>query len=469
MSTTPADASSPPLFPLGMTPLERYFVSDARPGYPMTFPLFMDLEGELDREALEAAFHTTLTRHPLLMATRSGKRQWSPATQPQQIEWMDTNGTSQDLEDFHDLKQKPGLRLKVHVSPGRARLCLLLHHATCDGLGGLEFLGDLLAEYSQRVPATQPPTAVSEVDPEMLRQRTWFDVTVPHAVSTSVVLKAAAGEAWRLFSRRPEYVEGSKQSAPSRATDLPVATLSAEEFSGLRNLARQRGINTHDLLLRDAFLVLREWNDEHLKRPMKGWLRINVPMSLRGKRDKTMPAANLLGYAMITRRAEVCEDGDAFLQNLADETKFMRDWATGALFAHGLSVVTSVPGLLAGITNFHRRIATMVLSHLGDPVHRFHQSFPEDDGDLLVGNLRITNIYGVPPIRPGTRIAIMMSSFGGRLTMAINADPRWFDPALAERFLDAYAEKLRGRLRETSETGDQDATATFSDSPAAPG
>src|SRR4029079_14966006 len=56
------------LFPLRLTPFENYMLWDARFGSPMTFFFRLDLQGRVDREALQEAVVFASQRHPLCRA-----------------------------------------------------------------------------------------------------------------------------------------------------------------------------------------------------------------------------------------------------------------------------------------------------------------------------------------------------------------------------------------------------------------
>ena len=66
--------SEPPLFPLPLTPFERYMLADDRPDYPMAFPAVVEFSGSLRRAEFDAALEGALREHPLLRARVDGSR-----------------------------------------------------------------------------------------------------------------------------------------------------------------------------------------------------------------------------------------------------------------------------------------------------------------------------------------------------------------------------------------------------------
>ena len=81
--------------------------------------------------------------------------------------------------EFIDLTKQPGLRVWVRTSsaqePPEARLLIQLHHACCDGVSTLQFIGDLLAYYAAAQQGTDPQELLPELPLERLRDRAEVD------------------------------------------------------------------------------------------------------------------------------------------------------------------------------------------------------------------------------------------------------------------------------------------------------
>lgn len=447
MSNLKPPTTSGAVFPLPLTATERYFVCDDRAGYPMNFAIWVETSGVPDRGAFEIAFANAVRRHPMFTARLHRGWCWMAGGTPPTVEWAEGFPSAEILDHPIDLRTSNGIVARAFVDAQRTVLTFQFHHAVCDGLGGLEFIGDVLMNYAEREACDsetgsmlQPARA--EVDPHLLRVRGEFDLTLPHPVSAWQVLKSTCAEGSKIVLRRPVTVAGIRQTSPKRSRRLPITVLSPEDYGKLRAKAQQLGTTTNDLLLTAMFVTLNEWNTETFGKDQRGWLRINLPTSLRGRRDISMPATNLLGYALITRRARDCRDAADLLPTIANETRFIRDWSSGAMFVQAVATLSTVPGLLPTAVRMSRQFATAVFSNLGDPQHRFRARLPEQDGRIVAGNLVVDAVYGVPPIRPGTRMSMMLSTYGGGLAVALNADPRWFDDAMIDSFLSLYRSHL---------------------------
>ena len=137
---------------LPLVTFERYMLAEDTPEYPRAFILEVTLSGSLRREALEAAWPTALARHPLLVARINRNEDFWVFRDDHEppIDWgPESEPLTFVTEEKIDLTREAGLRLWVRSGPNRARLVFQFHHACCDGVGGLEFIGDLLAIYAR--------------------------------------------------------------------------------------------------------------------------------------------------------------------------------------------------------------------------------------------------------------------------------------------------------------------------------
>src|SRR5690242_12469140 len=134
-------------FPLPLVPFEYYMLADSSPEYPRVFVIEILLSGTPMRDALEAAWKLALARHPLLhscLAKGAGRSwQWEPAGDTNvAITWMDDEHSSDSRAEEIDLLRRTGVSLLIRTNDDKTRLTLIFHHACCDGMGGLQFIGD---------------------------------------------------------------------------------------------------------------------------------------------------------------------------------------------------------------------------------------------------------------------------------------------------------------------------------------
>jgi hypothetical protein len=439
------------VFPLKLVPFERYMLADDRPAYPMTYVVSVQLNGEPNREAMDAAFADALKRHPLLTArlTRRGfSRRWISANDPSPVLLWSKALPGAEIRQGKqvDLGASVALSGEMRVASGRTELLLSFHHAACDGIGALQLVGDILAYYGLRTasPALRP--RLLPVNAANLQGRGVFDVRVPGPVSRWEVIKSTVREGWKVVSRRPLSVGPCRRERVSQPTPGPaLMTTTLPESLYLQYIAQAStlGVSVNDLLLRDMFIVVDAWNRQQNDEKCRGWLRVNMPTSLRGRRDARMPAANILGYALVTHHTDECRDPARLLSEIAAETAAIRTWSMGALFVEALRIADRVPGLLYLGSRISRRFSTAVLSNVGDPVRRFRARFPRTGKEIQVGDLTLKSVSGAPPVRPGTRVALGLNSYADRLVIGMNRDPRCLDESAGRRFLHAYRSQLQ--------------------------
>lgn len=424
-------------------------LADDRPGYPMTFPVRVDFSGRPDLALLTAAFDEALDRHPLLNARikHCGKGLcWiKNPDSPPRLSLEDSPPLL--LGKGIDLRKEPGVMAWVtfaEKSEERGSIHFLYHHAACDGIGGLRFAGDVIAFYARQ-------SASSDLLPRLLPLRPGH-LTERGAPPLRPSKTFSAGERWRralrasleILSVRPLLLRGERQALanPHPCYPMYLSTLSVTSFSALAEVAAREGVKVNDLLLRDLLLTASHWNRTE-EQNRHGWFRIVMPTALMGKLDAAMPAANSLGFSFITEPARLTAEPEQLLKAVATSTASIRKEQLGALFTDVLRHAGRIPGCIPLGARCFRRFSTLVLSNLGNPSRRFRARFPSDDaGRLIAGNLKIESIIGVPPIRHGTRAALGLFAYAGKLDITLNADPRWFSAKTAKSFLHLYLERL---------------------------
>ena len=449
LDRTPPEEDAASLFPLPLVPFEQYMLTDDRRRYPMTFPVRAELDNVPDREVLEAAFRDAMERHPLLtcrVARRRFRCCWVPSDDgPPPLRWIEAEEPELPLGRYLDIRRESPVEGCVAVRPDRAVLGFLFHHAATDGIGALQFVGDLLAAYARRLPGEHRLPNSLPIEAATLKHRGQFDLQMPYEVTAWEMLRSSLYETWKVLIRRPRRLSAGTLVGLGSGNELRtmlIEQLDADAFDRYCRRAQQLGVTTNDLALRDMFLTVNCWNSTHSGN-RRGWLRINMPTSLRGKRDLRMPAANVLGYALLTRHDRECGSPDRLLHAIAHDTKAIQTWSLGAMFVDALRTTARVPfGMFLG-TRLMQRPATIVLSNLGNPTRRFRARFPQSEGRIQAGDVRLISIVGTPPIRPGTRMALAIMCYGGRLEIGVHSDPRYFSPDDARTFVRGFVDRMK--------------------------
>ena len=317
------------VFPLPLTPIEAFMAIDARPGYSWAVDMELRFRGCVDRGAFERALAVAVERNPLFTCRIDGGARgpyaWVPTDAKPSIAWLaESEDLGERYDAYVDLTAEPGLCVFVRQGEDRSRVLLHYHHACCDGIGGFSFVEDLLAAYAAAV-GGEAIVAPRGLVPSRLVTRA--QASVPYRTPWQQVGDSFVGlwEGLKLLFGRPQTIAAPTTREPdARAMGQQPAfisvTCSAEVKAGLRRVADEAGATTNDVLLRDLFLVLKRWNELHGGTGRRGPLRILMPQNLREPADAAAPAANIMSFAFLTRRARACERPEALLASIRDET-----------------------------------------------------------------------------------------------------------------------------------------------------
>ncbi len=345
-----------------------------------------------------------------------------------------------------DLRRENGLRVWVRQGDGRGVVRFQFHHACCDGVAASQFIEDILCEYDRQQCANPGiPSVPRPLDTQSLhrrsrfgtgwRSRLWHRLILPWGVSVGTL---------RFFLRRPaplrcsEFAGGpAGEYDESAMPELLTQRFTEAQLRRLLFAAGQNRVTLNTLVLRDLFLAIEAWNtlggQQH--RPL---LRVMVPFNLRGPEHSQMSAANVVGMANVDRRLGAA-DPRLLLDSLGREMKFLRRFRLVATFSAALALIECLPGL-KGVFQADRCLATAVLSNLGriydgTPLRRCH-------GKLVCGDLTVDAIDIAAPIRAGSRIACVLYTYAGELSLAMNCDARTFHPTTAKLFFDQLVEQI---------------------------
>jgi hypothetical protein len=83
--------------------------------------------------------------------------------------------------------------------------------------------------------------------------------------------------------------------------------------------ARRLGVAVNDLLIRDCFLTLKRWRMR--TGDQSGWIRVAVPVNLRTRADRRLPAANKASLVFLDRLARHMADPQRLLHSVHEERR----------------------------------------------------------------------------------------------------------------------------------------------------
>lgn len=434
------------ILPLPVTAFEYYYLADDRAEYPPIFPVRLVLSGALDRSALDIALQMSIARHPLLTARidTSGRWPvWVAGDAPQVVELASGEAPTVDRLGLARCAAG-GLRVFVDTAAEQSIVWLVFHHACSDGLAALLFAEELLLAYAHVVDGKSGEPPWRELDATSLARRDEFGLAGYQPTVMDGVNTVRAW--WPLVSHRAAVVASARTAAngdSGQSVSFHTEWLRREQSALLVEIAHELGVTVNDLLLRDLLLTLADWNRDHgLKR---GRLRILVPTNLRQKEDWSMPAANVLSFAFVTRKPKQMRDRTALLRSIQRQTTAIKRWRIGLYFVGGLEIACKSRGIVDWFLRRQWSFATAVFSNVGPVFSQWPHA--QDDGRAQCGGLRLEGISGTAPLRRGTRLAVVALTYAGRLGLFVRCDPAWFTSAERDQLADALMERIQQTLQ----------------------
>ncbi len=199
------------------------------------------------------------------------------------------------------------------------------------------------------------------------------------------------------------------------------------------------GGTLHEVLLADLFHSMHQWNLRQGSDDLQP-IRINVPIMIRDRDDRLLPAANRLTFAFLSRRRRHLAHPERLREGIGREMRTIRQRRLGLYFVGGLGTFCRVPGLIPWFLRRRHSFATAVFSFGGRVLAR--SKLPRAGGRLVAGNVVLDRIVGVPPIRPLTRAAIGVGIYDGQMTINVRCDPQHFSRGDTLAFARMYQQRL---------------------------
>ncbi len=434
-------------------PMEHYMLAEHRASHPMTFIVRFRLQSLLSEEQFRKAYLAVLQEHPLLMSRVLG----DPHGRRRDLRWIQDEAQLDSSLIFCDSKQQReptrsemqmdlarghGLRMWVRQTGFTSDVLMLVHHACCDGLGAIRFLNDVMSRYTRLTETGDVPGDVSGSPSVLLNRRDRFRRKTrqfPASLARSIwrVCRALRFRAEPIASAPSISNEFDTNSAPFQP--LLSYTFSNRETREFLDAARQRNVSVNDLLVRDLFLTIDDWNTNLDGRRR---IRIAVPQNLRQSHHEGMSAANVVGMVFLDRKPPELNCPDALLRGIAAETAIIKRHRSGMSLLRVASLLGSWNGGIKRITAQDRDEtcrATAVFSNLGSP-------FGMDRSRALYdwqSSVPLKQIELYPPVRPNTHVAFAACTLKGRLTLTLNYHPGAFSKEAAQLLFEVWLTRVR--------------------------
>lgn len=435
---------------LPTTAFEEHMLADDRPSHPMVIASQFCFSGTPPVAALETAFEDVIRREPLLTAridcSRLGRPRWVRGPAPQFHRVTSSGAPSVGAVSFPRLSPRDGpvVHAELVESPGSWTINIAVHHAACDGLGLVGFMERWLLEAAglqgRRARPTHEVLACLQARGRVATSWDGFLRMLPDLrVGLAGVRQFMSRRVLELGTRGTACVEpASTVWSPT----ILVAEIDTGTFTQVEAAARAQGVTVNDILAA-AFLAVVTEAAEGFGAEASGndWIRLSVPVSLRTKSDHLLPAANRVSMVFLDRQREHSADRQALVRGVHAEMELIRSHALGHIMPMSLELGRLMPGGLHRTANRQAAQATAVLSNLGRCFHR--SPLIDASGSLQIGDSVLESWWIVPPVRPGTALAVATHETGGRRIVAAHVDPAVLSPDAASSILERFVAWLR--------------------------
>jgi hypothetical protein len=331
-------------------------------------------------------------------------------------------------------------------SPTKWTINLGVHHAACDGLGLVSFMERWLLE-AAAIQGRRPRPANEVLAYLRARGRvatSWngFLRMLPDLrVGLAGVRQFMGRSVVEIGTRGAVRLERDLEAGPW-TPEILVTEIDAETCLHVEGAARAEGVTVNDIFAASFLAAVTEAVEQSGTSVMgDGWVRLSVPISLRTKSDHLLPAANRVSMVFLDRQRAHCDDQHALVKGVHAEMELIRSHALGHIMPMSLELGRLTPGGLRRAANRPAPQATAVLSNLGRCFHRSPLADPS--GSLRIGESVLESWWIVPPVRPGTALAVATHETAGRRIVAAHVDPTALPPTAARSVMDRFTAWLR--------------------------
>lgn len=454
------------LFPLLMSSIEKFHWYDSRPGHPNFIFGRLEFRKRIDPALAEEAWKIALGRQPLAgVQPEKIKRRWHWA--PGVDSKVGRSGVIKGSFNYQGFKSLPeawdfegcelGVALSCHLEiragnfqgaseelheasvDGLTMVYFAVHHSISDGAGAILVVNEWLAIYFNLEAGRVAATGLQRLELERLRTRNHLGILswsyLKHFFQQPVALFGATKFIFRKsldLTAQKDVADGSTRLYPT----IIGHWVDAAAVGGLNRESCRLGVTFNSILLGRLFVSLAKFMARDGGDHRKDWLRIILPISLRGMSDRRMPAANKTTIVQLDRRVDGHSEADSFYQNLDREIRIIRGWQLDKIFLICIRLLAIVDPLLRQVAGSRKSRGTVVFTNLGEPFRKLLKSRSKLNCEV------IEQFDLVGPVREGTPLNYTVARHGDRLRVSLHYDASVFSAKRAEELLETYVSEL---------------------------
>ena len=249
----------------------------------------------------------------------------------------------------------------------------------------------------------------------------------------------------QFFGRQPKPLlahDARHRKTESTATfpSLTSFRLDKTQTLALRNVANEQNVTLHELLVRDFFLALWDWQKELGQYNDPHWVRMMVPMNMRDSSYRSLPAMNNVSSVFLDRRGKDTVDRDQLLQGIHGEMEVIKKFQLRFTFLLFLKVLDWIPGALRRSVQQDKCKLSVIFSNTGKMTRRC--PLPRIDGCLQVADLVLHDIDGLAPLRPYNCVTMLTFEYAHRLKLNLHYDAQFVTATQSKSLMNLFVARL---------------------------
>lgn len=488
----PAYDSFANLFPMPMTSIEKFHFWDSDPEYPNLVFCRLRIAGKLDPDIAKQAWQFALERQPfgdVEPKKINGRLFWiaGPRAKGELNRSVDSwNGTRFEYQEYpsappqwridhHQIRSQTGSYLGISVwpecpltesvsstdaleaeSPSSAvsrsdvsEVWFYVHHAICDGAGGILVLNEWMLIYANLRLGRPPEAGLHRFDPALLRQRNSLGLLswryLKHLPKQVVALFGAAKFTFRktvelIPIANREQDSNKSADAPRQFPAIIGRWVSESHLKTLSQQAKEHDVMLNSVLLGQLYIALARWRLEHGFHSDNDWMRIILPMSIRTVSDRRLPSANRATIVQLDRCGREMKNVGEFYKSVNREILIIRGWQLDKIFLIAIRCLSFFESFLKRAAKNEKSRGMAVFTNLGEPLRKSERASSREPNSPAF--IRLHEFDPVGPIRKGVPVNFSASRYGSRMRIALHYDAQVLSLQQAEGLLTTYLNQL---------------------------
>jgi len=466
-----------------LTSIEQFHLHDSSKEFPNAITGRFHFTGTIDKDIAQAAWRIMLERQrigmwPIEKTVRGMAYKPDLASEASSNEIVDSTFHWQEVADwpaqeselklegassagipYLDMIDGSGFGIWCLVGKEKATLLLSVHHAYTDGPGGVIIIRDWLTIYHNLKNGKPADKGLGRLDFKKWRTRNRLGLlSWAYVKKLPLQLIAVFGAAkfvfrkFRYFGATNSGNQISEIKKSSKPSDNPGATfpgiagrwIDETLVSSLDQKATEYGVRLNSLLMVKLIRSVDGWqkvsqsaNEGTVQACDSPWIRVILPISIRGLSDRHLPAANKATIVQIDRKKSETEDERQASRMLDREIKIIVGFMLDRIFLIAVRLCSVSPWLLGRLARNAKPRGTVIFTNLGAPLRKTRACDFQTVGDL---NLVDFDLCG--PIRSGTPVNVAFQRHEDRARITLHYDRRIFSAETVNEFLASFIEEL---------------------------